>query len=221
MIRVLLVDDDDLVRAGLVMILDAAVDIEVVGEAGSGSEAIEAVRHLSPDVVLMDIRMPNTDGIEATRLIVSTEGAPKVIIVTTFEADDYVFESLRAGASGFLLKRTPPRDLIAGIRAVASGDALLSPSVTRRLIERLALQPDPAGATDERLDLLTDREKETLVLVARGLNNAELAEAMYVSESTAKTHLRRILMKLGLRDRVAAVIYAYESGVLRSADDDV
>lgn len=221
MIRVLLVDDDDLVRAGLVMILDATDDIKVVGEAGSGSEAIEAVQRLSPDVVLMDIRMPNTDGIEATRRIVSTEGAPKVIIVTTFEADDYVFESLRAGASGFLLKRTPPRDLIAGIRSVAGGDALLAPSVTRRLIERFALQPDPGAATDERLELLTDREKEALILVARGLNNAELAEAMYVSESTAKTHLRRILMKLSLRDRVAAVIFAYESGVLRSADDDV
>lgn len=218
MIRVLLVDDDNLVRAGLAMILDATDDIKVVGEAGSGSEAIEAVRRLSPDVVLMDIRMPNTDGIEATRRIVSTDGAPKVIIVTTFEADDYVFESLRAGAGGFLLKRTPPRDLIAGIRSVASGDALLAPSVTRRLIERFALQPDPGAVTDERLELLTDREKETLVLVARGLNNAELAEAMYVSESTAKTHLRRILMKLSLRDRVAAVIFAYESGILRSGN---
>jgi DNA-binding NarL/FixJ family response regulator len=212
-IRVLLADDDELVRAGLAMILDAAEGITVVGEAATGSAAIEAARTLRPDVVLMDVRMPDTDGIEATRAITTGgDDAPKVLVVTTFEVDEYVFDSLRCGASGFLLKRTPPQDLVAGIRAVATGDALLAPSVTRRLIETFAGRGVPREAS-ARLGALTERELETLRLVARGLNNAELAQAMFVSESTAKTHLRRVLMKLGLRDRVAAVIFAYEAGL--------
>lgn len=215
MIGVLLVDDDELVRAGLAMILDAADDIRVVGEASTGAEAVQKVREVRPEVVLMDVRMPTLDGIEATRKITSHDSPPKVLIVTTFEIDEYVFEALRAGASGFVLKRTPPQELIEGIRAVAEGDGLLSPSVTRRLIEEFALHPAPSSQAEADLELLTERETETLTLVAKGYNNAEIAEAMFVSESTAKTHLRRILIKLGLRDRIAAVIFAYEAGLMQ------
>lgn len=215
MIRVLLADDDELVRAGLAMILDAADGIEVVGEVSDGADAVTAASRLAPDVVLMDVRMPGLDGIEATRRITgSADDGPRVIMLTTFELDDYVFESLRAGASGFALKRTPPDDLVAGIRAVAAGEGLLAPSVTRRLIEEFADRPPRDRTTERRLARLTERERETLGLVARGLNNRELAAAMYVSESTVKTHLRRLQLKLGVRDRVAAVIFAFEAGLM-------
>ncbi len=216
MIRVLLCDDDDLLRAGLSLILSAADGIEVIGEASSGQKAILDAQALAPDVVLMDIQMPDMDGIEATRRITAVgDNAPRVIIVTTFELDRYVFESLRAGASGFLLKRTPPEDLVKGIRVVADGDALLSPSVTQRLIQEFAEQPAANTEISDRLDTLTDREREVLEHVARGLNNTETAEQMFISESTAKTYLKRVLMKLGLRDRVGAVVFAYEAGLIK------
>lgn len=220
MIRVALVDDDELVRAGLAMILDAAEGISVVGEAATGSEAVRMARDVHPDVVLMDVKMPGMDGIEATREITDLgDDPPKVVIVTTFETDEFLFRSLQAGASGFVLKRTPPHDLVAGIRAVASGEGLLGPSVTRRLIEEFAERPVPSTDVRRRLELLTDRETETLGLLGQGMNNAEIAAAMFVSESTAKTHVRRILMKLGLRDRVAAVIFAYEAGIMGAGAD--
>ncbi len=216
MIRVVLADDDALVRGGISMIIESADDISVAGEASDGAEAVELAARLRPDVVLMDIQMPGLDGIAATRRIVERPGATtKVIVVTTFELDRYVFEAIRAGASGYLLKRTRPDDLLDGIRVVAGGDALLSPSVTRRLVEEFAdhhvVDPD----ADPRVGALTEREREVLVCVARGLSNAEIAEEMHISESTAKTHLKRVLMKLGLRDRVGAVVFAYESGVVR------
>lgn len=220
MIRILLADDDELVRAGLEMILDAAEGMKVVGAVASGAEALAAVRDVDPDIILMDVKMPGLDGIEASRQITSVEDAPKILMVTTFETDEYVFESLRAGASGFVLKRTPPEDLVAGIRAVARGDGLLAPSVTRRLIEEFAEQPAASNDAKDRLERLTARELEALTLVAQGLNNSELAEAMFVSESTAKTHLRRILMKLDLRDRVAAVIFAFEAGLMRPTQSE-
>ena len=220
MIRVLLVDDDELVRAGLAMILDAAEDIKVVGEAATGSEAVQAARDTRPDIVLMDVKMPGMDGIEATRKIGNLgDDAPRVVIVTTFETDEFLFKSLQAGASGFVLKRTPPHDLVAGIRAVASGDGLLGPSVTRRLIQEFAERPAPSTDHRRRLDLLTDREMETLKLLAQGMSNSEISDTLFVSESTAKTHVRRILMKLGLRDRVAAVIFAYEAGLMRAGPE--
>ncbi len=221
MIRVLIVDDDDLLRAGLALILNAAEGIEVLGEAATGEKAVLDARALAPDVVLMDIQMPDMDGIEATRRITASgDNAPRVIMVTTFELDRYVFESLRAGASGFLLKRTPPEDLVEAIRVVASGDALLSPSVTQRLIQEFAEQPAANTETADRLDSLTDREKEVLEHVARGLNNSETAERMFISESTAKTYLKRVLMKLGLRDRVGAVVFAYEAGLIKPGTTD-
>ncbi len=214
MIRVVLVDDDELMRAGLRMILEQAGDIQVVGEAGDGDQAERVVYTERPDVVLMDIRMPNTDGILATRRIVEHTHPPRVIIVTTFEHDEYVFQSLRAGASGFLLKRTPPEDLVAGIRAIAEGDGLLSPSVTRRLIEEFARRPEPSKSMDPRISLLTTREREVLVGMARGLTNDELAESLYIAANTVKTHVKRVLSKLEARDRVQAVVMAYESGLV-------
>jgi DNA-binding NarL/FixJ family response regulator len=215
-IRVLLADDDDLVRAGMSMIIDGTDDITVVGEASGGREAVTETVRLRPDVVLMDIQMPDGDGIEATRRIVEeTGGETKVIVVSTFELDKYVFESLRAGASGYLLKRTRPDDLLAGVRLVAEGEGLLSPSVTRRIIEEFADLPATEPANLDRVELLTEREREVLLCVARGLSNSEIGEEMHISESTAKTHLKRVLMKLGLRDRVGAVVFAYESGLLR------
>jgi DNA-binding NarL/FixJ family response regulator len=212
-VRVLLVDDDDLMRAGLRSVLSSDETIEVVGEAGDGRVAGQRVRELSPDVVLMDIRMPNLDGIAATREILATRPEAKVVILTTFEEDDYIFGALSAGASGFLLKRTSPEQLIGALHAVAAGDSLLSPSVTRRVIERMARQPAPDTSSSERLDELTPRERDVLELVARGLSNNEIAAELVVEESTVKTHVKRILMKLHLRDRVQAVIFAYESGV--------
>jgi len=214
-IRVLLVDDDDLMRAGLRSVLSSDETIEVVGEAGDGRAAIERVRELRPDVVLMDVRMPNLDGIAATREALAARAETKVVILTTFEEDDYIFGALSAGASGFLLKRSSPKALIGALHSVATGDSLLSPSVTRRVIERMAKQPAPETSSSERLEELTPREREVLELVARGLSNSEIASALVIEESTVKTHVKRILMKLRLRDRVQAVIFAYESGLTR------
>jgi DNA-binding NarL/FixJ family response regulator len=208
-VRVLIADDQALVRAGFKMILDAEDDLDVVGEATDGLEAVRLAEQLEPDVVLMDIRMPQLDGIEATRRIVALAAATpvRVLMLTTFDLNEYVYEALRAGASGFLLKDVPPEQLAAGIRVVAQGDALLAPSITKRLIQEFASAP-PKG-----LDELTARELEVFKLIARGLSNAEIAAELIVSETTVKTHVARVLMKLGLRDRVQAVVLAYESGV--------
>ena len=215
-VRVLLADDEQLVRAGFRLILAAEPDFEVVGEAGNGAEAVELTQELDPDVVLMDIQMPKMNGLEATRQIAAfgrTETS-RVLILTTFEVDEYVYEALRAGASGFLLKRTPAADLVAGIRVVASGDALLAPSVTRRLIDQFAKLP-AAERTDARaLDEITAREREVLELVARGHSNAEIADLLVLSEGTVKTHIKRIFMKLDLRDRTQAVVFAYDVGLV-------
>jgi DNA-binding NarL/FixJ family response regulator len=216
-IRVLLVDDDHLMRAGLRAVLSSDDSVEVVGEAGDGREAIERARRLRPDVVLMDLRMPRLDGVAATRELLAAAPEAKVLVVTTFEEDHDIFGSLSAGASGFLLKRTRPEDLIEGIRTVAAGEALLSPSVTRRVVDRMARQPVVGAAPDERIAELTPRERDVLELVARGLGNREIAAELVVEESTVKTHVKRILMKLGLRDRVQAVIYAYETGLIAPA----
>ncbi len=225
-VRVLVVDDQALVRRGFGMILGSEPDIEVVGEASDGRAALDAAAALGPDVVLMDVRMPEMDGIEATARLSATAGVdgPKVLILTTFDLDDYVYAALRAGASGFLLKDAPPEELVHAVRVVAGGDALIAPSVTRRLIEQFASAlptPDGAAATDgdapadDRLAELTDREVEVLGQLAQGRSNAEIAAALYVGETTVKTHVGRILMKLGLRDRVQAVVFAYESGLVR------
>jgi RNA polymerase sigma factor (sigma-70 family) len=212
-VRVLLVDDDELMRAGLRAVLSSDESIRVVGEASSGRAAISAVRAYRPDVVLMDVRMPDLDGVSATREVLATSPDVKVVILTTFEQDDYIFGALNAGASGFLLKRTRPEELLAAIHAVAAGDSLLSPSVTRTVIERMARQPVPSLVAGQQLEELTAREREVLELVARGLSNREIAEALVIEESTVKTHVKRILMKLGLRDRIQAVIFAYETGL--------
>jgi DNA-binding NarL/FixJ family response regulator len=214
--RVLVVDDQTLVRAGFRVLVDSAPDLEVVGEAGDGAEAVELARQQLPDVVLMDIRMPRMDGLEATRRIVALDqaAAVRVLVLTTFDLDEYVYQALRAGASGFLLKDTPPADLLAAIRVVAAGDALLAPSVTRRLIAEFARRPEPTAATPAALATLTDREREVLALVARGLSNAEIAEQLYVSAATAKTHVSRVLAKLQARDRAQLVMLAYETGLV-------
>ena len=213
MTRVLIVDDDDLMRAGLAAVLSSDPTIAIVGEASTGREAVERARRLDPDVVLMDVRMPDLDGIAATRELTSTSPGARVLILTTFEQDDYIFGGLRAGASGFLLKRTRPEELIAAVHTIAAGDSLLSPSVTRRVIEGMAKGPLAPIATSNDLDELTRREREVLELIGRGLSNTEIAATLVVEESTVKTHVKRILMKLHLRDRVQAVIYAYESGL--------
>jgi DNA-binding NarL/FixJ family response regulator len=212
-VRVLLVDDDDLMRAGLRAVLSSDEQVEVVGEAGNGRAAVEQVRTLRPDVVLMDVRMPDLDGIAATREVLAASPDVRVVILTTFEQDDYIFGALNAGASGFLLKRTGPEELLAAIHTVAAGDSLLSPSVTRTVIDRMARQPTPELGSSRLLDELTPREREVLALLARGLSNGEIAERLVIEESTVKTHVKRILMKLRLRDRIQAVIFAYESGV--------
>jgi DNA-binding NarL/FixJ family response regulator len=212
-IRVLIVDDDDLMRAGLRGVLSSDDTIELVGEASDGRAAAYRTRLLRPEVVLMDVRMPDLDGISATREVLAAFPEVKVVILTTFEQDDYIFGALSAGASGFLLKRTRPEELIAAIHTIAAGDSLLSPSVTNRVIERMAGQPPPDAARDARLAELTPREREVLELVAGGLSNAEIAGRLVIEESTVKTHLKRILAKLGARDRVQAVIFAYESGL--------
>ncbi len=209
----LIADDDDLMRAGLIELLAADPRIEIVGQASTGRQAVDQARRLAPDVVLMDIRMPDLDGIAATRELGEAVPGARVLILTTFEQDDYVFGALRAGASGFLLKRTRPEELIAAVHTTAAGDSLLSPSVTRRVIDRLAQQPTPELADRAKLDVLTAREREVLQLLARGLSNREIAASLVVEESTIRTHVKRILMKLDLRDRVQAVIFAYETGV--------
>jgi DNA-binding NarL/FixJ family response regulator len=215
--RVLIADDDGLMRAGLVELLGADPDIEVVGQAATGRQAVEQTRRLVPDVVLMDVRMPDLDGIGATRALARTAPQVRVLILTTFEQDDYVFGALRAGASGFLLKRARPEELLAAVHTIAAGEALLSPSVTRRVIDRMAQQPTPELADQARLDALTPRERAVLGLITRGLSNREIAAALAVEESTVRTHVKRVLMKLALRDRVQAVIFAYETGVNRPA----
>jgi DNA-binding NarL/FixJ family response regulator len=212
-VRVLIVDDDDLMRAGLKAVLSSDDAITVVGEAGDGRGAVGRARELRADVVLMDVRMPDLDGIAATREVLAVSPEVKVVILTTFERDEYIFGALRAGASGFLLKRTSPEDLIAAIHTVAAGDSLLAPSVTRKVIDRMAEQPAPDASSADRLVELTPREREVLELVARGLSNGEVAAALVIEESTVKTHVKRILRKLRLRDRVQAVIFAYESGL--------
>jgi DNA-binding NarL/FixJ family response regulator len=213
-IRVAIADDQGLVRAGFRMIVDSQADMEIAGEAGDGQAAIDLVRREHPDVVLMDIRMPRVDGIAATRAITAAPGAPtRVVILTTHELDEYVFDALAAGASAFLLKAAPPEDLIRAIRVVASGDALLAPSVTKRLIEEFANRPKPAAKKLKQLEQLTEREREVLTEVARGLTNAEIAARLHVAETTVKTHVAHVLDKLELRDRVQAVILAYETGL--------
>jgi DNA-binding NarL/FixJ family response regulator len=214
-VRVLLVDDDDLMRAGLKAVLSSDARVEVVGEAGSGRAAVERVRTLHPDLVLMDVRMPDLDGIAATREVIAASPEVKVVILTTFEQDDYIFGALNAGASGFLLKRSGPEELLAAIQTVAAGDSLLSPSVTRTVIDRMARQPTPEIGPSRLLDALTPREREVLVLLARGLSNSEVAAELVIEESTVKTHVKRILMKLRLRDRIQAVVFAYESGLIQ------
>ena len=217
MIRVVLADDQALVRAGFLALLDAQDDIEVVGEAADGDEAVAVTRRERPDVVLMDIRMPGADGLAATRSIGDDPAldAVRVVILTTFELDEYVFEALRAGASGFLVKDTEPTELLRAVRAVAAGDALLSPSVTRRLIEAFATTAGDAPVVID-LDLLTNREREVMTLVAGGLSNDEIAERLFVSTATAKTHVNRAMAKLGARDRAQLVVLAYESGLVRA-----
>ncbi|GAA4620669.1 response regulator transcription factor [Actinoallomurus vinaceus] len=220
-IRVMLVDDQELVRAGFRMVLDAQQDLEVAGEAGDGEQALRVLARTPADVVLMDVRMPRMDGIEATRLICALPDAPKVIILTTFDLDEYAFAALKAGAAGFLLKDAGPTQLIEAIQAVCSGDAVVAPSTTRRLIDRFVPHlPAEEPAPDGRLDTLTAREREVLHLVAKGLSNGEIASRLYVSEATVKTHVGRILMKLELRDRVQAVVFAYETGLVHSGTSD-
>jgi RNA polymerase sigma factor (sigma-70 family) len=211
--RVLIADDDDLMRAGLVELLSNDPTIEIIGEASTGREAVERTRRLAPDVVLMDVRMPDLDGIAATRELSRADLRAKILMLTIFEEDDYVFGALRAGASGFLVKRTRPEDLIAAVHTIACGDSLLSPSVTRRVIDRMAQQPVPDLTDQAKLDTLTPRERDVLQLVARGLSNREIAAELVVEESTIRSHMKQILMKLQLRDRVQVVIYAYETGL--------
>jgi DNA-binding NarL/FixJ family response regulator len=213
-IRVLIADDQELVRTGFRVIVNAEPDMEVVGEAGDGRETIEAVRRRRPDVVLMDIRMPNLDGIEATRLIAAEARAPRVLILTTFDLDEYVYEALRAGASGFLLKDAGAGELLHAVRVVAAGEALLAPGITRRLIEDFARRP-PARAQPPALAELTPRELEVLHLIARGCSNADIARELVVSDATVKTHVARIFSKLELHDRAQAVVLAYESGLVQ------
>jgi DNA-binding NarL/FixJ family response regulator len=216
-IRILLVDDQELVRAGFRMVLEAQPDMAVVGEAGDGLSAVALLRSTPADVVVMDVRMPKLDGIEATRRICKAGERPRVLMLTTFDLDEYAFAALKAGASGFLLKDVPPEELLFGIRAVHSGDAVVAPSTTRRLIDRFAPM-FPTGSAQEPPDLLalTGREREVLTLIAQGLSNSEIAERLYVSEATVKTHVGRVLAKLGLRDRVQAVVFAYETGLVKA-----
>src|SRR3954454_18769615 len=214
-VRVLIVDDDDLMRAGLRGVLAQDEGIEVVGEAPDGRDAAYRARLARPDVILMDVRMPDLDGISATRAVLRQSPDVRVVILTTFEDDDYIFGALRAGASGFLLKRTAPEALIAAIHTIAAGDSLLSPSVTSRVVERMAQHPGPESSDDTRLDELTPREREVLELIARGHSNGEIASTLFIEESTVKTHVKRTLAKIDARDRVQAVIFAYEQGLNR------
>jgi len=216
--RVLIVDDQPFVRAGLRKIFEADPALEIVGEAPNGLAAVEITAQLRPDVVVMDIRMPVLDGLEATRRLTAEAGGERILILTTFDLDEYVYEALRAGASGFMLKDAPPEDLIAAVRIVAGGEGLLAPAVTKRVIERFAGLPGPEPHPPAELDELTAREREVLALLTGGLSNAEIARQLVISDGTAKTHVARVLGKLGLRDRVQAVIFAYESGLTRVSD---
>ena len=214
-IRVLLADDQPLLRTGFRMVLGTETDLDIVGEAGDGAEAVDLARRLLPDVVLMDIRMPRLDGVAATRAIVEAKLPVRVLVLTTFDLDEYVVGALRAGASGFLAKDVPADDLVDAIRTVAAGDAVVAPRILRRLLDRFAELPDPVAAEPTGLESLTERERQVLVQVARGLSNAEIAQELSVSETTVKTHVGHVLTKLGLRDRVQAVVLAYESGLVR------
>jgi DNA-binding NarL/FixJ family response regulator len=213
MTRILIADDEALVRGGLRMILEAQPDLDVVGEAGDGREALIQIRELAPDLVLMDIRMPGMDGLEATRRLAS-DAAPKVLVLTTFDLDEYVYDAIRAGASGFLLKSAPPHQLVDGVRAVMAGDALLAPEITRRLLERFIQRPPPGTQTPPELADLTARELEVLRLIADGLSNGEIAASLFLSAATVKTHVNHILTKLRLRDRVQAVALAYRTSLM-------
>jgi DNA-binding NarL/FixJ family response regulator len=218
-IRILIADDQALVRGGFHMILDSQKDMEVVGEAADGREALDRARELKPDVVLMDIRMPELDGLEATRRLVAGDGSACVLVLTTFDADEYVYEAMKAGASGFLLKDVRPEQLAEAVRIVASGDTLLAPAITRRLIEEFVRRPPPGSGAPTELAELTARELEVLKLVARGLSNAEIAALLFVSDATVKTHVTHILSKLNLSARVQAAVLAYESGLVQAGDD--
>jgi DNA-binding NarL/FixJ family response regulator len=217
-IRVVVADDQGMVRSGFSILLNAQPDIEVVGEAVNGQEAVTRAAELRPDVILMDVRMPVLDGLQATRQIAAADGAPKVLVLTTFDLDDYVYEALRCGASGFLLKDASAGELAEAVRVVAAGDALLAPGVTRRLIAEFARQGAPRAASRKHLDGLTDRETEVLGLVARGMSNGEIAAHLVVADQTVKTHVSRVLMKLALRDRAQAVVFAYECGLVRAGE---
>jgi len=214
-IRVLVADDEEMVRYGFRMILEAQPDIEVVGEADDGTSAVDAARRLTPDVVLMDIRMPKMDGLEATRILLSRLAPPpRVVVLTTFDRDEYVYEALKAGASAFLLKASPPEQLAAAVRVVAAGDALLHPAITKRLIQDFARRPTPRDGTPPQLERLTEREVEVMRLIARGLSNSEIAARLFLAEATVKTHVVHLLSKLGLRDRSQIVVMAYETGLV-------
>jgi DNA-binding NarL/FixJ family response regulator len=213
-VRVVLADDQPLVRAGLRVVIADTPDLDVAGEAATGAQAVALARDLRPDVVVMDIRMPGMDGIDATRMITADHGAARVVVLTTFDDDDYVYAALRAGASGFLVKDMALDDILAAIRVVAAGDALIAPSVTRRLIAQFTGRPDPAPPPRREIDGITDREREVLTLVGRGLSNAEIAASLFISAATAKTHVARLLAKLGARDRVQLVIAAYDAGLV-------
>ncbi|MER5999592.1 response regulator [Nonomuraea sp. NPDC003707] len=218
MIRVLIADDQGMVRTGFTVFLSGQPDIEVVGEAANGREAVERASALRPDVVLMDVRMPVMNGLEATRELLSRGGAPKVLILTTFDLDDYVYEALRAGASGFLLKDASAAQLVEAVRVVAAGEALIAPAITKRLIHEFAKLGAPRPVTGKRPAELTERETEVLTLVAQALSNQEIAEKLFVAEQTVKTHVGRVLMKLGLRDRAQAIVFAYETGLVRPGE---
>jgi DNA-binding NarL/FixJ family response regulator len=219
MIRVLLADDQALVRGGFRLILEAQEDIEVVGEAADGHQALTCARELEPDVVLMDIRMPKLDGLQATRRLVGDDGSTRVLILTTFDLDQYVYEAMKAGASGFLVKDVRPEQLADAVRVVATGEALLAPTITRRLIEQFVRRPPPTSGPPRELSELSDRELDVLKLIARGLSNAEIAQSLFVTDATIKTHVTHILSKLTLRDRVQAVVLAYESGLVQAGSE--
>jgi DNA-binding NarL/FixJ family response regulator len=218
MIRVLIVDDQELVRAGFRMILELQEDIEVVAEAGAGADAVSVAGELDPDVVLMDVRMPETDGIEATRQLLAAGSRARVLMLTTFDAEEYVYEAMKAGASGFLLKNAPPAQLVAAVRATAAGEAQLAPAIVQRMVEEFVRRPAPGTTRPTALDDLTDRELEVLKLIARALSNAEIAAALFLSEATVRTHVSRVLAKLELRDRTQAVVLAYESGLVQPGE---